>query len=125
VLESFLDFHRGVLVRKVSGVGDEDARRRLMPSMTTLAGLVKHLIGVERGRFERRLAQRPVGEIGGIAGGGDDSWVPADGDTVAGLIAESERTCEQSRRTAARFDLDDAVPHPRLGRVSPAGSTYT
>lgn len=118
VLEAFLDFHRGVLVRKVSGVPAEDARRRLVPSMTTLAGLVKHMIGVERGWFERRLAQRSIEEIGGNVGGGAESWVLADDETVKALVAEYERACEQSRRTAARFALEDAVPSPRLGRVS-------
>jgi uncharacterized damage-inducible protein DinB len=118
VLEAPLDFQREVLVRKVSALGEEDARRRLVPSMTTLAGLLKHLIGVERGWFERGLAQRPDGEIGANVGGGDDSWVLAEEETVEALIAEYERTCEQSRRTAARFDLDDTCPNPRLGQVS-------
>jgi hypothetical protein len=118
VLEAFLDFHRGVVVRKATGISEEDARRRLVPSMTTLAGLVKHLTGVERGWFEHRLAQRPIGEIGDHVGGGQDSWILADDETVPALIAQYERACEQSRRTAARFALDDVVPHPRLGHVS-------
>jgi uncharacterized damage-inducible protein DinB len=118
VLEAFLDFYRGVVVRKVSGISEEDARRPLVPSMTTLAGLVKHLIGVERGWFERRLARRPADAIIGILGGGDDSWVVTADETVDVLIAEYEQTCEQSRLTAAQFDLDDVVPHPRLGQVS-------
>jgi hypothetical protein len=114
VLGAFLDFHRSVLVRKVSGLSEEDARRRLVPSMTTLAGLVKHVIGVERDWFQRRLTQRPDEGVGPDG----DGWVLADGDTVAALVAEYEQTCEQSRRTASGFDLDDTVPHPRLGRVS-------
>jgi uncharacterized damage-inducible protein DinB len=118
VLEAFLDWYRGVLVRKVSGVSEEDARRRLVPSLTTLAGLVKHMIGVERGWFQRCLAQRPTAEIGENVGGGQESWALAEGETVEALVAEYERTCEESRRTAARFGLADAVPHRRLGRVS-------
>ncbi|HUC27463.1 MAG TPA: DUF664 domain-containing protein, partial [Streptosporangiaceae bacterium] len=39
VLEAFLDWHRQVLVRKVSGISEEEARRRRVPSSTTLAGL--------------------------------------------------------------------------------------
>jgi len=45
MLEAFLDFHREVLVRKVSGVSEQQARFRRVPSRTTLAGLVKHMIG--------------------------------------------------------------------------------
>ena len=118
VLEAFLDFYRDVIVRKVQGLSDEQARQRRVPSETTLAGLVKHLTGVERGWFERRLAQRAVDEIDGHVGGGDESWLLTGEDTVEALIAEYRGACEQSRRTAARFQLDDEVPHPRLGRVS-------
>ena len=38
VLEAFLDFHREVLVRKVSGASELAARDRRVPSKTTLAG---------------------------------------------------------------------------------------
>jgi hypothetical protein len=118
VLEAFLDFHREVLVRKVSGVSEQQARCRRVPSRTTLAGLVKHMIGVERGWFQRVLAERPAEEIGPNVGGGDDSWDLAGDETAGSLVEEYRRTCEQSRRTAARFALDDAVPQRRLGRVS-------
>lgn len=118
VLETFLDFHRGVLVRKVSGISEQEARYRRVPSSTTLAGLLKHMIGVERGWFQRVLAGRPAEEIGANVGGGDDSWELAEDETVESLVEEYQRTCEQSRQTAARFALDDAVPQRRLGQVS-------
>jgi uncharacterized damage-inducible protein DinB len=118
VLEAFLDFHRDVLVRKVSGVTEQEARYRRVPSMTTLAGLVKHMIGVERGWFQRVLAQRPVAEIGPNVGGGADSWELTEDETVESLVHEYRQTCEQSRQTAARFGLDDSVPQRRLGQVS-------
>jgi uncharacterized damage-inducible protein DinB len=118
VLEAFLDFHRQVLIRKVSGVAEPEARRRRVPSKTTLAGLVKHMIGVERGWFQRVLAGRPASDIGPNVGGGDESWELAANETVESLVEQYRRTCEQSRQTAARFALDDAVPHRRLGQVS-------
>lgn len=118
VLEAFLDLHREVLIRKVSGLSEEDARHRLVPSKTTLAGLIKHMIGVERGWFQRILAQRPIEEIGPNVGGGDDSWDLTPDETVQSLVDEYRSTCEQSRQTAARFALDDAVPQRRLRQVS-------
>jgi uncharacterized damage-inducible protein DinB len=118
VLEAFLDFYRGVIVRKVAGLSEDEARRRLVPSMTTLAGLLKHLTGVERGWFQRRLAQRSVEQVGPNSRGDDQSWVLSEDDTVASLAAEYEAACAESRRVAAQFALDDAVPHPRLDRVS-------
>jgi uncharacterized damage-inducible protein DinB len=118
VLDAFLDFHREVLIRKVAGLSEADARRSRVPSRTTLAGLVKHMIGVERGWFQRVLAQRPAEQIGNNVGGGDESWELEPDETVESLVEAYRQTCEQSRRTAAGFSLDDAVPHRRLGRVS-------
>jgi len=118
VLEAFLDFHRQVLVSKVDGISENEARRRRVPSKTTLAGLIKHMIGVERGWFQEVLGGRNPEDIGPNVGGGDESWDLAENETVSSLIKEYERTCEQSRQTAARFALDDAVPEPDMGQVS-------
>ena len=118
VLEAFLDFHRQVLVSKVDGISENEARQRRVPSKTTLAGLIKHMIGVERGWFQEVLGGRNPEEIGPNVGGGDESWDLAENETVSSLIKEYEQTCEQSRQTAARFALDDAVPEPDMGQVS-------
>jgi uncharacterized damage-inducible protein DinB len=118
VLEAFLDFHRQVLVSKVDGISENEARHRRVPSKTTLAGLIKHMIGVERGWFQEVLGGRNPEDIGPNVGGGEESWDLAESETVSSLIEEYEQTCEQSRRTAARFALDDAVPEPDMGQVS-------
>jgi uncharacterized damage-inducible protein DinB len=118
VLEAFLDFHRQVLVSKVDGISDKQARHRHVPSKTTLAGLIKHMIGVERGWFQEVLGGRNPEDIGANVGGGEESWELAENETVSTLIKEYEQACEQSRRTAARFALDDAVPEPDMGQVS-------
>jgi uncharacterized damage-inducible protein DinB len=118
VLEAFLDFHRQVLVSKLDGISESEARHRRVPSKTTLAGLIKHMIGVERGWFQEVLGGRNPDDIGPNVGGGDESWDPAENETVSSLITEYDQTCEQSRQTAARFALDDAVPEPDMGQVS-------
>src|SRR5215467_2170083 len=118
VLEAFLDFHREVLVSKADGISENEARRRRLPSKTTLAGLVKHMIGVERGWFQEVLGGRKPEDIGPNVGGGDESWELAENETVSSLIEEYQQTCEQSRQTATRFALDDAVPQPDMGQVS-------
>jgi site-specific DNA recombinase len=48
LLTRYLDWHRATLLWKVDGLDDEQLRRRVVPSRTTLLGLVKHLahIGV-------------------------------------------------------------------------------
>lgn len=118
VLEAFLDFHRQVLVSKVDGISENQARQRRVPSKTTLAGLVKHMIGVELGWFQEVLAGRDPADIGPNVGGGEESWDLAANETVSSLVKEYERACEQSRQTAARFALDDAMPEPGIGQVS-------
>jgi uncharacterized damage-inducible protein DinB len=118
VLEAFLDFHRQVLVSKVDGISESEARHRRVPSKTTLAGLIKHMIGVERGWFQEVLGGRNPEDIGPNVGGGEESWDLTENETVSSLIKEYEQTCEQSRQTAARFALDDAVPEPDMGQVS-------
>jgi uncharacterized damage-inducible protein DinB len=116
VLETFLDLYRGVVIRKLSGVSTERAGERLVPSMTTLAGLLKHLAAVEQEWFQLVLAGRSIEEIGGLPP--DDGWTVEPGETVETLIAQYEAACTESRRAASGFALDDAVPHARLGRVS-------
>ena len=51
-LAGFLDYYRAVIVRKVAGLSREEATRRVVPSDSTLLGVVKHLGFVERGWFQ-------------------------------------------------------------------------
>ncbi|MFI7608981.1 DinB family protein [Micromonospora sp. NPDC049366] len=118
VLESFLDFHRAVVLRKLHGLSDADATRRLVPSATTLMGLVKHLTMVEGNWFPSLLAPGPddvylTAEEDALA-----SFTVTEDDTVDGVAAAYERACERSRTVAGRFALDHVVPHPQLGEVS-------
>jgi uncharacterized damage-inducible protein DinB len=116
VLEVFLDLYRDIVVRKVKGVSDVDATRRLVGSATTLAGILKHLTSVEREWFGSVLDQRPAAEAGVRVA--DDGWHVDPSDEVDSLIADYQRACAQSRQVASRFELDDTVPMPRLGQVS-------
>jgi len=117
-LEAFLDYHRRHIRNRLTGLTEEQARQRLVPSATTLIGVVKHLAAVERAWFHRILAQRPEEEIEGNSRGDEPSWHVGPHETIADVIAEYDEACARSREIAAGFGLDDAVPHPRLGRVS-------
>ena len=57
-LQAFLDDFRDIVVRKASGLSDADARRHLVPSATTVGGLVKHLRWAEYGWFDQLLQER-------------------------------------------------------------------
>jgi uncharacterized damage-inducible protein DinB len=116
-LEGFLEYHRRVLSGKLRGLSEEDARRRLVPSLTTMLGLVRHAAAVERNWFQHYLGGKPREEITGDARGDARSWDVA-GQTIAGVIAEFDGACATSRQIAASFALDQTVPHDRLGEVS-------
>jgi hypothetical protein len=118
VLEGFLDYLRKVLSGKLRGLSEDDARRRLVPSQTTLVGVVRHASGVERNWFQHWLAQRPREQITGNSRGDVASWEALPGETITGVIAEFDAVCAESRQIAAGFSLDDTVPHDYLGTVS-------
>ena len=117
-LEGFLEYHRRALSGKLRGLSEQDARRRLVPSQTTLLGLVSHAAAVERNWFQHYLGGKPREEITGNARGDAPSWEVGAGKTIGGVIAEFESACAASRQIAAGFALDQAVPHDQLGRVS-------
>ncbi|SBT45395.1 DinB family protein [Micromonospora auratinigra] len=118
VLESFLDFHRATVLRKARGLPHSDASRRLVPSLTTLAGLLKHLALIERNWFPVLFTPQP-GDVYLTSGAdAEASFALAPEETVDGLAAAYEAACARSRAVAARFDLDHVVPHPQLGEVS-------
>jgi hypothetical protein len=118
LLEGFLEYHRRVVGEKLRGLSEEDARRRLVPSLTTPIGLVKHAAAVERNWFQHQLAGRPRDQIAGNSRGDDASFKVAADETIAGVVAEYEQSCGQARRIAADFALDHTVPHESLGQVS-------
>jgi hypothetical protein len=120
-LEAFLDDYRGAVVRKASGLSEADARRRLVPSETSVAGIVKHLRWVELGWFQLGLAQRDEAETGAPAGSEEDPDVDfrlEPDETLAVLIADYEAECGRSRETAAGYPLDHSFPHRGLGECS-------
>jgi len=62
--ESFLDDHRQALYDRLDDLSEEEARLRLVPSKTTLLGLVKHATFVELVWFNEAITGRSRVEIG-------------------------------------------------------------
>jgi hypothetical protein len=62
--KAFLDEHRGELNRCLDGLTEEQARRSLVPSRTTLLGLVKHATFLEKVWFDETVTGRSRAEIG-------------------------------------------------------------
>ena len=112
--EAFLDEHRGALNGCLDGLTQEQARRRLVPSQTTLLGLVKHATFVEKVWFDEAVTCRSRAEIG-IPATPDESFVLDEEDTIATVQAAHREACEASRRATASFGLDDVVRGNRRG----------
>jgi hypothetical protein len=76
-LLALLQFQRESLVRKVAGLDEDDARRQLVPTGTTLLWLLRHLAGAELRWVADRFAGGDVGIV--------DEVQPDD--TIASLTA--------------------------------------
>src|SRR5277367_4918942 len=82
--EVFLDEHRAALNRCLDGLSEEQARRSLVPSRTTLLGLVKHATFVEKVWFDEAVTGRSRAEIG-IPATPDESFILHPDDTIASV----------------------------------------
>lgn len=113
-LEAFIDQHRAALTGCLDGLSEEQVRRSLVPSRTTLLGLVKHATFVEQVWFDEAISCRSRAEIG-IPATPDESFILADGDTIAGVQAAHRDACGASRRAAAALGMDDLLLGNRRG----------
>jgi uncharacterized damage-inducible protein DinB len=116
-LEAFLDDSREELIEAVEGLTDEQARRRLVPSLTTPLALVKHATVVEQVWFQVALAGRTREELG-IPYEIDESFIPREADTVASAVAELRAAIAESQAIAAAYALDDLAMHNRRGPLT-------
>jgi hypothetical protein len=85
-IESFLHDNRAEVLGLLDGLTEEQARRRLVPSLTTLLGLVKHAAFVERVWFDVALAGRSRAEVG-LPDTVQESFTLTEADTV-GSVSE-------------------------------------
>jgi len=112
--EVFLDEHRRELNRCLDGLTEEQARRSLVPSRTTLLGLVKHAAFVEKVWFDEAVTGRSRAEIG-IPATPDESFILHDDDTIATVQRAHREACRASRRATSSLELDDIVHGNRRG----------
>ncbi|MGO4859854.1 DinB family protein [Arthrobacter sp. 2MCAF14] len=112
--EAFIDEHRRALNECLNGLTEEQSRRSLVPSRTTLLGLVKHATFVEKVWFDEAISCRSRAEIG-IPATPDESFVLDDGDTIATIQQAHREACEASRQATSSLGLDDMLNGNRRG----------
>ncbi|MCV7355775.1 DinB family protein [Mycolicibacterium fluoranthenivorans] len=107
-LEAFIEDYRSAIERTLDGLTEEQARRRLVTSATTLLGLLKHVTWMQRVWFEQCVGGTSRRELGLVASV-DESFLLADDDTVAAVTAAHRQACKTARAMVAGMSLDTVV----------------
>ena len=116
-LLAFVHDNRTEIAALLDGLTEERARARLVPSATTLLGIVKHCSFVERVWFHVSLAGRGRDEVG-IPESADDSWVLTEDDTIDSVLADYRAAWAEADQIAAPYGLDDLAVHNRRGPLT-------
>lgn len=107
-LDELIDQHRESLRVSLDDLTEEQVRRRLVSSKTTLLGLLKHVTFVEGVWFDQAVTGRTYVEIG-MASSPDGSFTLTASDTIASVLDAHARRCDESRRTMSSLALTDLV----------------
>jgi len=105
-MEYQLEAQRTDLAALLDGLTEEEARARLVPSLTTPLGLVTHATFVEQVWFHHRVAGVSREQVG-IPETVDESFTPSPEDTVAEVRRRFLDACDRSREIAAENGLDE------------------
>jgi hypothetical protein len=104
MLQGFLDFHRGTLLWKVSGLSGADLVRPAVElSGMSLLGLVRHLTEVERYWFQLCLDGRV------------DAFDLVSAADAEADVATFQQVVKESDAIARKYDLDHHFTRPRGG----------
>ncbi|MEU4196468.1 DinB family protein [Kribbella sp. NPDC026611] len=113
LLQGFLDFHRGTLLWKVSGLsGEQLAAQAVEPSTLSLIGLVRHLSEVEKYWFHRALAGHPSEPKYWTAEHPDGDFDLVDPSQAEQDVADYRAIVQLSDDLAARYELDHTFIRP-------------
>ena len=110
---AFLDFQRSCVFKKVDGLSEEQLRRRLVASETTLLGLVKHCADGERWWFAHHL--------GGDPAYADIDWTMVVPESVPAreVIADYRAAIAESDRHLAAAESPDTRTRLPVGDTGP------
>ncbi len=113
-LDAFVEEYRSALETTLGGINEEQAHERLVPSATTLLGLLKHVTWMQRVWFEECIGGTPRLELGLVQSPADSFELAAD-DTIASVTAAHRQACATARAAVADLSLDDVVTGHRTG----------
>ncbi|GAA1490034.1 DinB family protein [Brachybacterium sacelli] len=111
-LQGFLDVQRATVVRKVTGLSDEQAARRLVGSATTVTGVVRHLATSERFWFCQIVGGVPPEEVGYTRyeqSGPHGEWAVAQGASLEAALTDYAAAIDLSRSQLHGRDPDEEL----------------
>ncbi|MFI6899485.1 DinB family protein [Streptomyces sp. NPDC050256] len=113
-LDAFVTEYRNALDATLDGLTEEQARRRLVPSVTTLLGLLKHVTWMQRVWFEECVGGTLRRDLG-LVQSPDESFRLTDEDTIASVTAAHRDACATARTVVTGLPLDTIVTGHRAG----------
>lgn len=113
-VRAFIDQHRAMLAGCLDGLTEDEARRSLVPSRTTLLGLVKHAAFVERVWFGEAATGVPRLEMG-LPATPDESFVLTAEDTIASVLAAHAAAVADSRAAVEGLTHEAVFPGNKRG----------
>src|SRR5271154_3340549 len=113
-LDAFVEEYRSAIEATLDGLTEEQARRHLVPSATTLLGLLKHVTWMQRVWFEECVGGRTRRELG-LAQNPEESFRLTDEDTPTSVTAAHRQACATARTAVADLPLATVVTGHRTG----------
>jgi hypothetical protein len=113
-LDAFIEEYRSALEVTLDCLTEEQVRRHLVSSATTLLGLLKHVTWMQRVWFEECVGGTSRQELG-LVQSPEESFRLADDDTVASVTAAHREACATARTAVADLPLDVIVTGHRGG----------
>lgn len=111
-LEGMLDHYRALLLDICSGLPEDQLRRPMVPSGTSLLGIIKHLSFVERSWFQERVGNEPFELPFDPDADPDADWRIEENETAEDVFSMYRASINRSRQTMANKSLDDLVESP-------------
>ena len=107
MLQGHLDYLRNTLIWKLEGLDREGASLHLVPSLTTLLGIVKHSTDTQEWWFRVIMNGERIPLTYYTEDDPDADWRIEPHDTVTSVIAAYRGACDRANEAVTLYSLDD------------------
>jgi Protein of unknown function (DUF664) len=113
-LDAFIEEYRSAIEATLEGLTEEQVRRQLVSSATTLLGLLEHVTWMQRVWFEECVGGTSRRDLG-LVHNPDESFRLAAADTISSVTAAHRQACAPARTAVADLPLHAVVTGHRSG----------